>query len=119
MANPIAYLPFEKEIQELEASLARLEAATGQGGSEEIRRIRRELTSLIRKIYNNLTAWDTVLVSRHNDRPQTVDYVNIRSTQTACILPGMRSTSAQVWPASRWPCWLSAGVRNWFELTFA
>ena len=78
MANPIAYLPFEKEIQEMEASLAKLESvANEQGGSEEIRRIRRELTSLIRKIYNNLTAWDTVLVSRHNDRPQTVDYVNM------------------------------------------
>src|SRR5476651_767770 len=77
MANPIAYLPFEKEIQELEASLARLEAATGQGGSEEVRRIRRELTGLIRKIYNNLTAWDTVLVSRHRERPQTVDYIDM------------------------------------------
>ena len=79
MANPIAYLPFEKEIQELEAVLAKLESMTEeQGGTqEEIRRIRRELTALKRKIYNNLTAWDTVLVSRHNDRPQTVDYVNM------------------------------------------
>ena len=79
MANPIAYLPFEKEIQELEAVLARLESMSEeQGGTqEEIRRVRRELTSLKRKIYNNLTAWDTVLVSRHNDRPQTVDYINM------------------------------------------
>ena len=35
------------------------------------------MTNLIRKIYNSLSAWDTVLVSRHNDRPQTVDYVNM------------------------------------------
>jgi acetyl-CoA carboxylase carboxyl transferase subunit alpha len=78
MANPIAYLPFEKEIQEMEASLAKLESvATEQGASEEIRRIRREVTNLIRKIYNNLSAWDTVLVSRHKDRPQTVDYINM------------------------------------------
>jgi acetyl-CoA carboxylase carboxyl transferase subunit alpha len=78
MANPFNYLPFEKEIQEMEASLAKLEgAATEQGATEEIRRVRRELTNVIRKIYNNLSAWDTVLVSRHNDRPQTVDYVNM------------------------------------------
>ena len=79
MANPIAYLPFEKEIQELEAVLAKLEGkATEQGGAlDEVRSMRRELTSMLRKVYNNLTAWDTVLVSRHPDRPQTTDYVSM------------------------------------------
>jgi acetyl-CoA carboxylase carboxyl transferase subunit alpha len=79
MALSIAYLPFEKEIQELEVVLVKLEnRADEQGGTlEEIRRIRRELTNLIRKIYTNLTAWDTVLVSRHPDRPQTVDYIDM------------------------------------------
>src|SRR5262245_34994837 len=78
MANPVAYLPFEKEIQDLEAVLAKLERTAGeQGTTEEIRQIRRELTSLIRKIYNNLTAWDSVLVSRHPDRPQTLDYIGM------------------------------------------
>ena len=79
MANPIAYLPFEREIQELEAVLAKMESRSEeQGGTlEEIRRIRRELTNLIRKIYNNLTAWDTVLVSRHPERPQTADYIDM------------------------------------------
>ena len=78
MANTIAYLPVEKEIQDLEAVLAKLEASAGvQGTTEEIRQIRRELTNLIRKIYNTLTAWDTVLVSRHPERPQTVDYIGM------------------------------------------
>src|SRR5687767_7520221 len=74
-----AYLPFEKEIQELEALLAKLESKTDEQGDtvDEIRRMRRELTSLLRKIYNNLTAWDTVLVSRHQERPQTVDYIDM------------------------------------------
>ncbi len=35
------------------------------------------MTNLIRKIYNNLTAWDTVLVSRHPERPQTADYIDM------------------------------------------
>lgn len=72
-------LPFEKDIQEMEALLARLESgAAEQGGTtDEIRRIRRELANLIRKVYNNLTAWETVLVSRHPERPQTVDYIQM------------------------------------------
>jgi acetyl-CoA carboxylase carboxyl transferase subunit alpha len=72
-------LPFELDIYELEDLLERLEAgADGQfGSSEEIRRIRRELVNLKRKIYSNLTPWQTVLVSRHSDRPQTMDYVKL------------------------------------------
>ncbi len=72
-------LPFEKEICEMEEVLAKLESKqAGQAGtSEEIRRMRRELTNLIRKIYNDLTSWDTVLVSRHSQRPQTCDYIEL------------------------------------------
>src|SRR5262249_37900129 len=78
MASPHK-LPFEKEIYEMEELLARLEAnANGQvGAGEELRRMRRELANLKRKIYGNLTAWDTVQVSRHPERPQTMDYVEL------------------------------------------
>jgi acetyl-CoA carboxylase carboxyl transferase subunit alpha len=72
-------LPFEREIYEMEELLARLEVnANGQIESgEEVRRMRRELVHLKRKIYNNLTAWQTVLVARHAERPQTCDYVDL------------------------------------------
>jgi acetyl-CoA carboxylase carboxyl transferase subunit alpha len=77
MAGP-APLPFEKEICEMEALLAKMESnQNGQETSDEIRRMRRELANLIRKVYSNLSAWDTVRVSRHNDRPQTLDYINL------------------------------------------
>jgi acetyl-CoA carboxylase carboxyl transferase subunit alpha len=78
MATPYK-LPFEKEIYEMEELLARLEAnANGQvGAAEEIRRMRRELANLKRKIYGSLTAWDTVQVSRHPERPQTMDYIEL------------------------------------------
>jgi acetyl-CoA carboxylase carboxyl transferase subunit alpha len=78
MAMPTR-LPFEKEIYEMEELLARLEAnAGGQVGStEEIRRIRRELANLKRRIYSNLGAWETVLVARHPERPQTMDYIEM------------------------------------------
>ena len=76
---PRAYLPFEKEIREMEDLLARLEAAAGDkvGTSEEVRRIRRELVKLKRKIYSNLTPWQTIQVARHSNRPQTLDYVDL------------------------------------------
>ncbi len=77
--GPNDYLPFEKEIFELEELLARLESASGgqAGGVEEIRRIRRELVSLKKKIFGSLTPWQTVQVSRHKNRPQMMDYVDL------------------------------------------
>ncbi|HWY85226.1 MAG TPA: acetyl-CoA carboxylase carboxyl transferase subunit alpha, partial [Gemmataceae bacterium] len=79
MPSPNGLLPFEKDIFEMEESLAKLEAkADGHfGSSDEVRRIRKELTKLIQKTYSNLTAWETVQVSRHPARPQTVDYIQL------------------------------------------
>jgi acetyl-CoA carboxylase carboxyl transferase subunit alpha len=75
---PKKRLPFEKDIYEMEELLARLEASgDGQGAAEEVRRVRRELVNLKRRIYGNLSAWQTVLVSRHEQRPQTMDYVEL------------------------------------------
>jgi len=69
-------LPFEQDIHELELLLARLEATPdAPGAAESIRRMRREVITLKRERYANLSAWDTVLVARHEDRPQTMDYV--------------------------------------------
>jgi acetyl-CoA carboxylase carboxyl transferase subunit alpha len=75
----VAGLPFEKDIVEMEALLTRLEAnSDGEVSSaDEVRRIRRELTGLLRKVYNNLSPWETVLVSRHANRPQTLDYIDM------------------------------------------
>jgi acetyl-CoA carboxylase carboxyl transferase subunit alpha len=33
--------------------------------------------NLKRKKYSNLSAWETVQVARHNDRPQTLDYIDL------------------------------------------
>lgn len=71
----VAPLPFESEIVEFEERLARLEAEGDPSVGEEVKRMRRDLWSLMKKRYANLTPWETVLVSRHPDRPQTMDYV--------------------------------------------
>lgn len=72
-------LPFEKPILELESRLSVLETSpeTRQTAADEIRRMRRELDKLRRKIYDNLTPWQTVLVARHPNRPQTSDYIEL------------------------------------------
>jgi acetyl-CoA carboxylase carboxyl transferase subunit alpha len=71
----VAPLPFESEIVEFEERLARLEAEGDASVAEEVKRMRRDLWSLMKKRYASLSAWETVLVSRHPDRPQTMDYV--------------------------------------------
>ncbi|MER3439909.1 MAG: acetyl-CoA carboxylase carboxyl transferase subunit alpha [Gemmataceae bacterium] len=72
-------LPFEKDIYEAEEALQRLE--NGAGGvavsGDELRRMRAELVNLKRRVFSNLTAWQTVLVARHPERPQFLDYVEL------------------------------------------
>src|SRR3954451_5536615 len=72
---PPTRLPFEKDIAALEETLAALEAAAGS--ADEVRRIRRELANLKRKKYGSLSAWETVQLSRHAERPQTMDYIEL------------------------------------------
>jgi acetyl-CoA carboxylase carboxyl transferase subunit alpha len=70
----IPALPFEQDIHELELELARLEADPAADG-EVVRNLRRRIGALRKERYENLNAWDTVLVSRHPNRPQLLDYV--------------------------------------------
>ncbi|HUR52730.1 MAG TPA: acetyl-CoA carboxylase carboxyltransferase subunit alpha [Gemmataceae bacterium] len=73
-----APLPFEQDIHDLEVRLARLEESSDTpGAAEAVKRRRKELTALLREKYANLSAWETVLVARHQDRPQTMDYVRM------------------------------------------
>jgi acetyl-CoA carboxylase carboxyl transferase subunit alpha len=74
-----ARLPFETDIYELEDLLLKLEKESdGQPEpSDKIRKIRKELAQLKKHKSGSLSAWETVLVSRHPDRPQTMDYVKL------------------------------------------
>jgi acetyl-CoA carboxylase carboxyl transferase subunit alpha len=68
----------EARLAEMEASYARNRAgAESSGIAEQVRRLRRELASLKRTIYANLTPWETVQVSRHQNRPQTREYIDL------------------------------------------
>ncbi len=71
---PPTPLPFEDpEIHELEEAIERAEAAGAP--ADEVRALRRQLSPRLRAAYDGLSAWNTVLVARHQQRPQTTDYV--------------------------------------------
>ncbi|QEH34421.1 Acetyl-coenzyme A carboxylase carboxyl transferase subunit alpha [Aquisphaera giovannonii] len=86
MPSPTEYrLPFEASIYDMEARLGEMENQyardRGAGGAskigDQIRRLRRELASLKREIYSQLDPWQVVQVSRHPQRPQTRDYLEL------------------------------------------
>ncbi len=79
MAAVMHRLNFEKPIYELEDQIAGLEAKHDKSGDvlDTLRGLRRELAELKRKIFSELTPWETVEVARHPDRPMTSDYLNL------------------------------------------
>jgi len=76
--SPRHTLEFEKPLASLEQEIKSLEAA--QAGksvdySAELQQLRLNYTAVLRKTYDNLTAWETVQVARHPQRPQFRDYL--------------------------------------------
>jgi acetyl-CoA carboxylase carboxyl transferase subunit alpha len=71
-------LDFEKPIEELEQKLAELqdlsESKKVKFGSE-MTALKRKMKSVTKKTYSNLTAWQTVQVARHSERPSIRDYI--------------------------------------------
>jgi acetyl-CoA carboxylase carboxyl transferase subunit alpha len=78
-AMPPAPLPFEKPIHELEKQLQELEQRPNPTPAEKdiIRNMRTDIVKLKREIFEGLDAWQTVKVARHENRPQTADYVEL------------------------------------------
>src|SRR3954463_11479193 len=70
-------LEFEKPLAKLEQQIQELEALQQSKGidyTKELRQLRTNYTSLLRKTYDNLSAWETVQVARHPQRPLFRDY---------------------------------------------
>lgn len=74
------YLDFEQRVIELEQQveeLRRLGTKKGIDYSVEVRRIEKERIAELKRVYSNLTAWQTVQVARHPQRPILTDYLNL------------------------------------------
>jgi len=73
-------LDFERKVVELEQQVEELRKLSTRKGidySVEIRRIEKERIAELKRVYSNLTAWQTVQVARHPQRPILTDYLNL------------------------------------------
>lgn len=70
---------FEQPICDLHCRLRDLEEQAGStsGIEDQKRQLRREIADLTEKVYAELDPWQTVQVSRHKNRPHTVDYLSL------------------------------------------
>lgn len=71
-------LDFEKPIAELEAKLEdmkRLAAENNVDVSVAVRTLNESIEKLKKETFENLTRWQRVQLSRHPDRPYTLDYI--------------------------------------------
>ncbi|QBD74783.1 acetyl-CoA carboxylase carboxyltransferase subunit alpha [Ktedonosporobacter rubrisoli] len=73
-------LPFEKPLADLEARIAKLKRKGERLKADEraqLQQAEQELQQLTQEIYGKLSAWQTVMVARHKDRPHAIDYLNL------------------------------------------
>lgn len=79
MASANLRFEFEQPIYELEDRLAELVAIDdgSDAAREQHRQLRREITELRKKIFSELSPWETVRVARHQERPMTTDYIDL------------------------------------------
>jgi acetyl-CoA carboxylase carboxyl transferase subunit alpha len=74
------HLDFEDKVADLDRQmneLRRLSSIKGIDYSAEIRQLQRQQVTELKRIYSNLTAWQTVQVARHPKRPVLSDYLDL------------------------------------------
>lgn len=72
------YLEFEKPIAELEKKIEELTLFTSNGDidlEEEILKLQKKSDQMLAEIYSRVSPWQKVQISRHANRPYTLDYI--------------------------------------------
>jgi acetyl-CoA carboxylase carboxyl transferase subunit alpha len=88
------YLDFELPIKELEDQLDKCQIIGVESNidvTETCKQIEEKLEETKRNIYENLTAWQRVQLSRHPNRPYTMDHVSALCGETFLELFGDRN----------------------------
>lgn len=88
------YLEFELPIKELEEQLQKCQIIGDQSKvdvTETCKQIQKKLESTKREIYKNLTPWQRVQLSRHPNRPYTLDYIRALCGDSFLELHGDRN----------------------------
>lgn len=71
-------LDFEKPILELERKIEELKTFSAEKHidvSEEIKKLEKKAEQIKKEVFGNLTAWQRIQISRHPQRPYTLDYI--------------------------------------------
>jgi len=88
------YLDFELPIKELEEKYQQA-CSLGENGDVDVtdtcKQIETKLKETTKDIYKNLDAWQRVQLSRHPNRPYTLDYINNICGETYLELHGDRN----------------------------
>jgi acetyl-CoA carboxylase carboxyl transferase subunit alpha len=74
------YLDFEDKVADLERQVDELRKVGAKKGIDytvEIRRIEKDRIAELKRLYGNLTPWQTIQVARHPQRPLLPDYLNL------------------------------------------
>ncbi|WP_299781947.1 acetyl-CoA carboxylase carboxyltransferase subunit alpha [uncultured Formosa sp.] len=88
------YLEFELPIKELEEQLDKCEIIGKESDvdvSETCKQIEKKLIETKKEIYKNLTPWQRVMMSRHPDRPYTLDYIKALCGESFLEIHGDRN----------------------------
>ena len=88
------YLEFEKPIEELNNKLIQareLADLKDVDASKTINDIENQILKAKKEIYNNLSPWQKVQLSRHPDRPYSLDYINALTNGDFIELHGDRN----------------------------
>ena len=78
IGNMPKLLDFESDIAPLESEIAALRDDENIGDRDALKKLRaleKSRDAAVKKLYNNLSDWQTCLVARHPARPQAKDYI--------------------------------------------
>tara|TARA_B100000123_G_scaffold97634_1_gene71257 strand:- start:62 stop:1015 length:954 start_codon:yes stop_codon:yes gene_type:complete len=88
------YLDFEKPIEEINNTIDKTNEVGAKGKvdiSLTLKELNEKLESTTKEIYNNLTPWQRVQLSRHPERPYTLDYIKAMTNGNFLELHGDRN----------------------------
>ncbi|MCB0477544.1 MAG: acetyl-CoA carboxylase carboxyltransferase subunit alpha [Crocinitomicaceae bacterium] len=91
MAN---YLDFEEPLKDLYEEIEKVksvEEKTGVNANTTVKELETKLKEQTKEIFENLTPWQRVQLSRHPDRPYTLDYIKAVTDGNFLELHGDRS----------------------------
>lgn len=90
----MTYLDFEKPIEDLEKELQKLNDVAAKSKVDvgpSIKQLEDKILETRKKIYSELTPWQKVQLSRHPERPYSLDYINYLTNNTFFELHGDRT----------------------------